>query len=111
MYTAGNGKAAICSICCVSGFTDLSERTVTMGVDVQKDRIEAEIASHDDSKLISEWSVTVFSDKVHFIRIKNGAKTENYAPVSISKAAVYATAIVNGLRPPRDLYQCDIPTD
>jgi hypothetical protein len=83
----------------------------SMGIDIQKDRIEAEITSYDDSKLVSEWSVAVFSDKVHFIRIKNGAKTENYAPVSIGKAAIYATAIVNGLRPPRDLYQCDIPTD
>lgn|GEM_PF-5064929 len=75
----------------------------------QENEVEAKKA--DDSTLISEWSVQVYTDKVLFRRIKDGAMKEAYAPVSLAKAAVYATAIVNGLRPPRDLYQCDIPTD
>lgn len=73
----------------------------------QEDEVEAENA--DDSTLISDWSIQVYSDKVLFTRIKDGAMKEGYAPVSLAKAAVYATAIVNGLQPPRDLRQCDKP--
>lgn len=76
----------------------------------QENEVEAEDA--DDSTLISEWSIQVYSDKVLFTRIKkNGAWIERYAPVSLAKAAVYATAIVNGLQPPRDLRQCDKQID
>ncbi|CAH0190272.1 ATP-dependent Clp protease ATP-binding subunit ClpX [Rahnella aquatilis] len=93
----------------------------TAGIDVQAKNIvtaamyhqgnEVKAEDADDSTLISDWSIQVYSDKVLFTRIKDGAMKEGYAPVSLAKAAVYAAAIVNGLRPPRDLYQCDIPTD
>lgn len=58
---------------------------------------------------LSKWIMVVFEDQVHFSRFENGAKLESYAPVPVSKAAVYAAAIVNGLQPPRDLRQCDKP--
>ncbi|WP_447874662.1 hypothetical protein [Serratia fonticola] len=58
----------------------------------------------------SKWVVVVREDRVHFRRFENGAMVESYAPVSPAKATVYATAIVNGLQPPRDLRPCDKPT-
>ncbi|HHL2526016.1 TPA: hypothetical protein ACQ317_001900 [Yersinia enterocolitica] len=60
---------------------------------------------------LSKWIMVVFEDRVCFSRFENGTKIESYAPVLVSKAAVYAAAIVNGLQPPRDLRGCDKPID
>jgi len=93
----------------IAGIDVQAKNIVTAAMYHQVNEVKAEDA--DDSTLISDWSIQVYSDKVLFTRIKDGAMKEGYAPVSLAKAAVYAAAIVNGLRPPRDLYQCDIPTD
>lgn len=64
-----------------------------------------------DKQPISSWAVDVYDDRVSFKRIHNGRTEESYPPVSISRAAVYAAAIVGGLQPPRDLRPCDTPID
>lgn len=64
-----------------------------------------------DKQPISSWTVDVYDDRVSFRRIGNGRIEESYPPVSIPTAAVYATAIVSGLQPPRDLRSCDTPID
>lgn len=60
-----------------------------------------------DKQAISSWQMVVYDDCVSFRRMGNGQIEESYPPVPISKATVYATAIVNGLQPPRDLRPCD----
>lgn len=65
-----------------------------------------------DKQPISSWVMDVYDDRVSFTRVgKDGRVVEGYPPVSTAKAAVYATAIVNGLQPPRDLRPCDTPID
>lgn len=64
-----------------------------------------------DKPVISSWEMVVYGDCVSFRRIGNGRIEESYPPVPLSKAAVYAAAIVNGLQPPRDLRLCDRPID
>lgn len=59
--------------------------------------------------VVSSWQVVVYDDCVSFRRVDNGRLQESYPPVPASKAAVYATAIVHGLQPPRDLRLCDKP--
>ena len=97
----------------------LSEKCVTdmwVGVKEQAeqalDLLFANAVSEISEKngVTSKWIVVVHEDRVHFKRFENGAIVESYAPVSPVKAAVYATAIVNGLQPPRDLRPCDKPT-
>ncbi|CNE43442.1 ClpX C4-type zinc finger protein [Yersinia kristensenii] len=75
----------------------------------QIDFLFANRDTEDQKGALSKWIMVVFEDRVCFDRFENGAKTEGYAPVPLSKAAVYATAIVNGLQPPRDLRECDKP--
>ncbi|MDA5499940.1 ClpX C4-type zinc finger protein [Yersinia aleksiciae] len=94
----------------------LSEKMVLdmwRGVKQQaENQIDFLFVNHDaeDKKgALSKWIMVVFEDRVYFDRFENGAKIEGYAPVSVSKAAVYAAAIVNGLQPPRDLRGCDKP--
>ena len=65
--------------------------------------------SHE--RAISSWEVVVYDDCVHFKRVDNGRMQEGYPPVPVSKAAVYAAAIIHGLQPPRDLRPCDKPID
>ncbi|CCV45136.1 ClpX C4-type zinc finger protein [Yersinia enterocolitica] len=86
-------------------------RGVKQQAENQIDFLFADRETKDQKGALSKWVVVVFEDRVCFSRFENGARIEGYAPVPVSKAAVYAAAIVNGLRPPRDLYQCDIPTD
>lgn len=62
-----------------------------------------------DKQIISSWQMIVYDDCVSFKRVDNGRLQEGYPPVSVSKAAVYAAAIVHGLQPPRDLRLCDKP--
>lgn len=62
-------------------------------------------------RIVSDWQVVVYDDCVSFKRVDNGRMQESYPPVPISKAAVYAAAIVQGLQPPRDLRVCDKPVD
>lgn len=64
-----------------------------------------------DKQVISSWQMVVYDDHVSFRRVDNGQMQESYPPVPISKAAVYAAAIVHGLEPPRDLRPCDKPID
>ena len=62
-----------------------------------------------DKRVISTWQVVVYDNCVSFKRVDNGQMQESYPPVPLSKAAVYAAAIVHGLQPPRDLRVCDKP--
>ncbi|ELW7390519.1 hypothetical protein [Yersinia intermedia] len=94
----------------------LSEQVVLdmwLGVKRQaEDQIDFLFANHnskDQKGALSKWIMVVFEGWVYFRRFENGATVESYAPVPVSKAAVYAAAIVNGLQPPRDLRECDKP--
>ncbi|CNK92447.1 Uncharacterised protein [Yersinia pseudotuberculosis] len=94
----------------------LSERVVLdmwLGVkrqaENQIDFLFANRDAEDKKSALSKWVMVVFEDRVCFSRFENGARIEGYAPVPVSKAAVYAAAIVNGLQPPRDLRGCDKP--
>lgn len=60
-------------------------------------------------QIISSWEMVVYDDCVSFKRVDNGRMQESYPPVPTTKAAIYATAIVSGLQPPRDLRLCDKP--
>ncbi|MBC8994966.1 hypothetical protein IAI51_00265 [Pseudomonas sp. N40(2020)] len=64
-----------------------------------------------DKQAISSWQVVVYDDCVSFKRVDDGQMLESYPHVSISKAAVYAMAIVHGLQPPRDFRPCDKPIE
>ncbi|QLH62279.1 hypothetical protein [Serratia symbiotica] len=66
---------------------------------------------HKGNDPLSKWIVVVYEDRICFERFGDGVTLESYAPVTPAKAAVYATAIVNGLEPPGDLRPCDKPTD
>jgi hypothetical protein len=67
--------------------------------------------SMNTKQAISSWEVVVYDDCVRFKRVDNGRTQEGYPPVSVSKAAVYAAAIIHGLQPPRDLRLCGKPID
>lgn len=73
--------------------------------------VTSEVEAHKDNDPLSKWIVVVYEDRVCFERFGGGVKLEGYAPVPPAEAAVYATAIVNGLEPPKGLRQCDKPTD
>lgn len=65
----------------------------------------------ENSELISKWVIEVYDDKVQFRRMGDGVVLEGYPPVTPAQATVYASAIVNGFQPPRDIRLCDKPTD
>lgn len=73
--------------------------------------VTSEVEAHKGNDPLSKWIVVVYEDRVCFERFGDGVKLEGYAPVPPAEAAVYATAIVNGLQPPKGLRQCDKPTD
>ncbi|ROR60841.1 UNVERIFIED_ORG: hypothetical protein EC838_0132 [Providencia alcalifaciens] len=66
---------------------------------------EAECSNGD------QWLISIIGNKFEFKRTFNGKTLESYPPVERSKATLYATAIVNGLQPPRGLCPSDKPID
>jgi hypothetical protein len=62
--------------------------------------------SVEEKTIISRWEIVVCADSVLFARVDDGVR-ENYPPVPMAKAAVYAAAIVSGLQPPRDIHPCE----
>ncbi|MEI7125430.1 ClpX C4-type zinc finger protein [Pectobacterium versatile] len=67
--------------------------------------------THKKKGALSKWIVVVYEGQVCFERFGDGVTLESYSPVTPAKAAIYATAIVNGFQPPASLHQCDKSTD
>ncbi|MEM8068601.1 hypothetical protein Q4R28_02150 [Morganella morganii] len=72
---------------------------------------ESVIQILDTDKYPVTWLIQMDKDNVVFSRIINGDVDESYAPVNYDKANVYAASILNGLQPPKHLFQSDIQTD
>lgn len=62
-------------------------------------------------KYPESWVINIGKEDVVFWRVVNGAACESYAPVSYGNATVYASAILNGLQPPKCLCRSDKQTD
>ena len=56
------------------------------------------------------WTIEISEENFTFTRQLNGKTQESYAPVTRSKASIYASAIIHGFQPPRDLRNFDTPT-
>lgn len=79
------------------------------GADVQKDGVhfseETEVTTHQPNE---RWTIDfIDDDRFLFQRELNGKLNESYRIVERDLAAVYATAIIQGLEPPRQLREKD----
>ncbi|KLF03342.1 hypothetical protein YA24_09000 [Klebsiella aerogenes] len=54
-----------------------------------------------------KWVIEISGGRYMFTRELNGVVDETYSPVSKEKAAVFASAIIHGFQPPRDLRSLD----
>lgn len=53
------------------------------------------------------WVIEISDGRYAFTKEINGSIDESYAPVCKAKVAVFASAIIQGFQPPRDLRSCD----
>lgn len=63
--------------------------------------------SNNGSSMITTWTVDIQNGHFLFSRAINGRIDETYAPVSKEKAAIFATAIIQGYEPPKLLTLAD----